>query len=41
MMVLRNALVYDSENWSLISRTFIFLFGAKLYRSCHIRDKGV
>ena len=38
--------VYDSENWSAyqpfpVSGLFILVFGAKLSRSCHIRDKGV
>ena len=45
-MVLRNTLVYDSENWSAdqpfpLYLNLFFVFGAKLYRSCYIRDKGV
>ena len=46
MMVLRDTLVYDSENWSaypavLSSGIFTFVFRAKLSRGCHIRDKSV
>ena len=44
MMALRDTLVYDSENWSTYQPfpvVSLFLFGVKLYRSCHILVKGV
>ena len=47
MIVLRNTLAYILWLWELVrwpalsSGVFIFVFGAKFYRSCHIRrDKG-
>ena len=44
MIVLSNTLVYDWEMVhlpALFSGIFIFVFGEKLYRSCHICDKDV
>ena len=42
MMLLRDSLVYDSENWTAYQPFLVvsLLFVFETYRSCHIRNKG-